>query len=203
MNSSPFVYAVDDDPAVLGSLKAILELSGFIVSDFTSGVSFLESAKLDAIGCLITDLNMPGMNGMELQQQLVRAESTLAIIFVTGFASVPSAVQIMESGAVTLLEKPYSPNRLLNSVRMGIEKSSQLQTTKQAKSAFKLLLATLTDEEVQVLDLACTGMPNKTIGRKLLISSRTVDRRRQTALRKLQINSITEYAAIRSINPRQ
>ena len=203
MNKLPLVYAVDDDSAVLASLRAILESSGFIVSDFTSGASFLENAKLDAIGCLITDLNMPGMNGMELQQQLVQAKSTLAIIFVTGFASVPSAVQIMESGAVTLLEKPYSPNRLLNSVRIGIEKSSQLHATKQAKSAFKLLLATLTDEEIQVLDLACTGMPNKAIGRKLFISSRTVDRRRQTALRKLQINSITEYAAIRMINTPQ
>ena len=116
MTESDIVYVVDDDPAVLHSVEALLSQYDYRVQCFSSATQFLNNATLDDIGCLISDVQMPVMNGANLLQHLQESHSTLAAIVVTGVADVPMAVSLMESGAVTLLEKPYDQSALLTAV---------------------------------------------------------------------------------------
>src|SRR5262245_45380092 len=113
MTETSHVYAVDDDEAVLASVKAVLSLYGHRVACYSSAEEFLEEASLEDPGCVVTDLQMPEVSGVELQRRLLAAHSPLAVVVVTGVADVPTAVTMMERGAVTLLEKPYDHAALL------------------------------------------------------------------------------------------
>src|SRR5262245_24758757 len=123
MNESDPIYVVDDDEAVLLSVSAVLKQHGYVSTCYSSATSFLNVAPLERPGCVITDVQMPQISGIELQQRLLDANSPLSVVVVTGVADVPMAVALMESGAVTLLEKPYNHYHLLNAVQRGLTAS--------------------------------------------------------------------------------
>ncbi|MCB9855168.1 MAG: response regulator [Phycisphaerales bacterium] len=130
MNSKPHVFAVDDDALVLKSLCALLGTHGFDVTGFNSAEMFLDSADLGAIGCVITDLRMPGMNGEQLQAHLADIGSSLAVVVVTGHADEPTAMELIGNGAVTVLDKPYTCADLLSAVESAIHQSQMRQSRK-------------------------------------------------------------------------
>ena len=156
----------------------------------------LAACPLDSVGCLITDLRMPGTDGSELQRRLLAANSTLAVVVVTGHADVATAVRLMENGAVTLLEKPYDDSSLLRAVRQAIARSHREHASRRRQSEVAHRLSALTDEERRVLDCLLENKANKTIAFELGISLRTVDRRRRAVLDKMCAASVPELAAM-------
>ncbi len=194
MNDEPIVYIVDDDPLVLSSLRAVLESHQFEVLGSRSGEELLRRLQLDRPGCVVTDLQMPSMNGLELQKRLLAVHSELAIIVVSGVADVSTAVRIMENGAVTLLEKPYRASDLIEAVRRGCRQSAGLRAARLRYAGIEARLGTLSAEEREVMDQMLTGKSNKAISHQLHLSSRTLDRRRRAIFDKMQIPTIVELA---------
>jgi two-component system, LuxR family, response regulator FixJ len=198
MHDQGVIYVVDDDPAVLDSLEALLSQYDYQVRCFSSAASFLEDAILNSAGCLITDVQMPEMNGAELLQKLNALKSTLSMVVVTGVADVPTAVALMQSGATTLLEKPYDQNELLDAVGRALVTSHSHWNQEQAKKSVRQRLETLSEDEESVMKLMLAGEPNKGISSKLTMSMRTVDRRRHSILSKMQVASVPELATLLS-----
>jgi FixJ family two-component response regulator len=196
MADAATVYVVDDDQAVLLSVKALLGQHGFSVCCYPSAAEFLAEVPLDGCGCLVTDVQMPEISGVELQQRLVEAGSPLSVVVVTGVADVPMAVTLMESGAVTLLEKPYDHNDLLRAVQRGIATSRDCWNRRQQTQTVAVRLATLSDEERQVMQLMVAGKPNKAIARGLELGMRTIDRRRHSVLAKMGVHTVAELALL-------
>lgn len=190
------VYVVDDDPSVLMSVQAVLNSRGFETRGFAMAQEFLRVISPDEVGCVITDLQMPEINGLELQLTLCKMHSCLSLIMVTGFADVPIAVEVMSKGAVTVIEKPYEAEKLVEFVQRAMEASRKTyaQTEKERDAARRV--SVLTPEELQVMELAIRGLPNKAISESLTMSRRTVDRRRQTALTKARVATVSEFAIV-------
>jgi FixJ family two-component response regulator len=196
MNQQGVVYVVDDDPGVLQSVEALLSQYDYDVRCFASAVAFLQGAALDSAGCLITDVQMPVMGGTELLNRLRNAKSPICAIVVTGVADVALAVALMESGAVTLLEKPYDQSALLRAVARALTASHAAWQKQIAERSVGERLQSLSDEEQKVLQCMLCGEPNKAISSKLDLSMRTVDRRRQTILKKMRVQSLPELAML-------
>lgn len=188
------IYIVDDDAAVLNSLQALFQAHGFPVQCYSSGEHFLSEVAMNRRGCVVTDVAMPGMSGVELVRHLHEAKSPLSVVVVTGVANVPMAVSLMEYGAVTLLEKPYDTERLLAAVNRGMTLSGQHCEQVQREQEIQRRLNQLTDEERSVMDRLLADKPNKAISSELHLSLRTVDRRRQSVLEKLGVDSVPEMA---------
>ena len=196
MTNSVAIFVVDDDEAVLLSVKAMLSQHGYQARGFLSAQEFLSEAPVDAPGCVVTDLQMPGITGVELQQRLLVANSLLSVVVVTGVADVPTAVSLMERGAVTLLEKPYDHTDLVRAVEKGLALSREHYRQKQELSSVETCLATLNDDERRVMECMLTGQPNKAIAHRLELSMRTVDRRRQAVLEKMGVRTAPELAML-------
>ena len=197
-NQDEVVYIVDDDRLVLCAVKDALEAGGLSPRAFNSGTDLLAAISPQDIGCVVTDLQMPGMSGLDLQRALIERDSSLSLIMLTAYADVPLTVKVMKRGAVTLLEKPFKVDRLTEEVRRAIEQSRRFHLEKNRIRESRDAIALLTSEELAVLDCAAKGKPNKAISYELSLSSRTVDRRRQSALRKLDVDSVSEFAVIRA-----
>ena len=159
---------------------------------YLSAKEFLADAPSDRPGCVITDLQMPGVSGVELQQRLLDANSFLAVVVVTGVADVPTTVALMEKGAVTLLEKPYDHNKLVIAVERGLSRSRERWLQAHDEQSARERLELLSKEERRVMDCMLTGQPNKAIAHRLGLSMRTVDRRRQAVLEKMGVRSAPE-----------
>ena len=196
MTDAATIYVIDDDQAVLLSVKALLSQHGYQVRCYLSAREFLDDAPLDRCGCVVTDVQMPDINGIELQQRLLAAKCLLSVVVVTGVADVPMAVTLMESGAVTLLEKPYDHNDLLHAVERGLAASRVRWQQRQQEQEVLDHLAMLTDEERRVMELMVAGKPNKAIARGLELGMRTVDRRRQSVLEKMGVETVPELALL-------
>jgi len=190
------LFVVDDEEAVLESVKAVLELSGFEPQCYLSGQQFFEDASLNEAGCVITDLQMPGIDGARLQQHLNEMQSPLSVIVLSGAADVPTAVNAMRKGAYTLLEKPYSSKDLVASVESALEASELHYQKQQLEKRVRALIATLSDEEKLVLKKMLEGVPNKNIASVMDIGMRTVDRRRQAVFTKMGVGTIAELATL-------
>ncbi len=190
------VFVVDDDHHVLASVDALLRGRGYSVECFTNGLTFLERVDLDQVGCVISDLQMPEMHGTELQKRLVQANSPLSLIIVTGYADVPSTVKVMETGAVTLLEKPYDTQSLTSAIVRALAQSEQAFKYRRKLEDAIARFARLDEEEIQVMECTIKGMPIKGISEHLTMSNRTVDRRRQSALVKAGVSTVAEFAIL-------
>jgi two-component system, LuxR family, response regulator FixJ len=190
------LYVVDDEVAVLKSVESVLVQFGLSPVCFSSAELFLKEAVQDAPGCIVTDLSMPGMNGLQLQETLVANSSPLSVIFLTGLADVPTTVRIMRNGATTLLVKPYATQELVSAVQNAL-KSSQVrwQLVCQQQKA-RAMMATLTEEEKAVMKMMLDGVPNKNIASSLDIGMRTVDRRRQAVFSKMGVSTVAELAVL-------
>lgn len=196
MIDSDTIYVVDDDEAVLLSVQAMLKQHGYSCGCFLTAEEFLRAAPRDLPGCVITDLQMPEISGVELQQRLVADQSPLSVVVVTGVADVPTTVALMERGAVTLLEKPYNHDDLVHAVERGLEASRKRWMERQSRQSVVDRLATLSDDERRVMECMLTGQPNKAVAHRLELSMRTVDRRRQTVLEKMGVRTAPELALL-------
>ena len=192
MAAQPTIFIVDDDEAVRGSLEALLESHGFQVETFDSAGAFLGSEAPSQGGCLIADIRLPGMDGLALQEELVRRGTRLQVIVVTGFGDVPLAVRAMRSGAIDFLEKPYDETVLLAAVRRALEAAKAASQAADAIREMETRLASLTERERQVLDLLAAGRPNKVIAYELDISPRTVEIHRARVMEKMGARNLAE-----------
>ncbi|MCC6510038.1 MAG: response regulator transcription factor [Pirellulaceae bacterium] len=198
MTVSRPVFVVDDEQPVLDSLRCLLQCDKHEVHCFSTAKAFLSTITPDQVGCLITDLGMPEIDGFELQERLMDMHSMLSIIIVTGRADVSATVRLMKNGAVTLLEKPYPPEVLLKEVQHSLDLSQWRAERHRQRRMARSQLKLLDDDERAVLALAADGLPNKAISHRLALSARTVDRRRQSALTKLGISSPAGFTRLLS-----
>ena len=193
------VYIVDDDPLVLQAVDAALRSRGFATQTFESASDLFGIFEETETGVVVTDLQMPGMNGLEVQQEMLRRETDLSFILLTGYADVPVAVEVMRNGAVSLVEKPFRVEHLVEEVERAMKASLQRHESRTEVRQAREAIARLDDEELAVMDSVAKGKANKKISYELCLSNRTVDRRRQSAFRKLEIESVAEFAIMRAL----
>lgn len=195
------IHVVDDDQAVLMSVRAVLVDLKCDTRCYSSAEQFLSEADISRPGCLITDLQMPGITGLELQQRLIRSGSPLSIVVVTGVADISTAVNLMKLGAVTLLAKPYEPATLLGAAREALAMSQQRWEQDQTQQDIAKRLSELTVEERQIMQAMLANKTNKAIAQQLNLSMRTMDRRRSAILETMRVKSVAELAALLSRLP--
>ena len=184
------VYLVEDDEAVRDSLQMVLESVGHKVVSYSRADSFLEDYTTEMAGCMVLDIRMPGMNGMELQRQLNSRNSILPIIFVTGHGDVPMAVDAMQRGAVDFVQKPYREEELLGKIQQAIAADAENRADLEEKHKIRAKLADLTPRESQVMELMIEGKANKVIAYDLDISQRTVEIHRARVMEKMGVRSL-------------
>lgn len=185
------VYIVDDDSAVRDSLRMLLESSDYAVRSFDTARSFLSDADLGH-GCLVVDIRMPGMSGLELQEELVRRDVALPVIVITGHGDVPLAVRAMTAGAVDFIEKPFDDQRMLDSVARALQIGGQKRGRAGEAQAARELLALLTPRETEVLVQLVKGQSNKIVAHELGISPRTVEIHRASIMDKLKARNLSD-----------
>jgi len=188
----PTIFVVDDDPAVQRALCSVGQLLDLPVSTFSSAHQFL--AKLDASspGCLVLDIRIPGMSGLELQQHLNHTNTPLPIIIISGHADVQIAVEAMRSGALTLLEKPFSLDVISAEIRRALQIDRLRRAAHERTAETQSQLARLTRKEREVLELITAGRTNKEIAAELHLSVRAVEDRRSRMMKKLDVRSLIE-----------
>jgi two-component system response regulator TtrR len=186
------ISVVDDDEAMRDSLRWLLESAGYKVASYPSAERFLATHRTGQASCLVLDVRMPGVTGLELQQELNRRGTALPIIFITGHGDVPMAVDALKNGAFHFLEKPFRSEKLLEL----LEQASTLGTPAEAERAqrrcAKARLATLTQREREVMDLVVQGRKNRQIAEELTISVKTVEAHRAKAMEKMDVSSVAE-----------
>jgi two-component system, LuxR family, response regulator FixJ len=195
-NTKARVYIIDDDDAVRDSLSLQLEATGYEVASFPSAVGFLEIASTLQPGCVISDVQMPDMDGMELQQRLSEMKLDFPVVIVTGHADVALAVRAMKAGAVDFIEKPFEERAILDSLRHAQTRFAAQRATAQAGATAREKLATLTPREREVFDEMVRGKQNKMIAYDLDISPRTVEVHRARVLEKLEARSLSELVRL-------
>jgi FixJ family two-component response regulator len=188
----PRVFIVDDDELVRQSVTPLLQESELEVATFASAESFLECAPKYDVGCLIADVQMPGMSGLELIEELRANESGLMSVLVTGFADTQLVVRAMRAGAVTVLDKPYREEDLLDSIRTAWRLSCEHREKRVRRRVIRRRIAALSPSERQVLDLVVDGTSNKSIAGQLDLSVRTVENRRRGIFQKMNADSVAE-----------
>jgi two-component system response regulator FixJ len=186
------VFVVDDDADARDSLCALLESAGVASEAHESARAFLSAYEPGRPGCLIADIRMPDMDGLELQEELNRRSAGLPVIVVTGHADVPLAVRAMKAGAVDLIEKPYDDELLLATVRRALVQAHGAREQHAAVEAAKARIASLSVRERQVLELLVAGQPNKIIAFELDISPRTVEIHRAHVMEKMEARSLSD-----------
>ena len=190
------VHLVDDDMAIRRSVGFMLKTTGHRVETYESGLDLLkDSAKLDE-GCILLDIRMPGMDGLEVQQALQDKGVSLPVIIMTGHGDVTLAVKAMKAGAVDFIEKPFEKEALLSSLEEGYRRSARKGATEDRARDAAVRLQSLTPRERDVLDGLAQGLPNKTIAYDLGISPRTVEIHRANLMTKLDVRSLSEALRI-------
>ena len=192
MISQPLIRIVDDDPVFRASQRLLLKTRGWEVAEFESAVRFLNDADLVRPGCILLDVRMPEMTGLELQLELEKKGCRLPIIFLTGHGDISMAVHTMQHGAVSFLEKPVQPLDLIQTVDKAVTRSMEQAQAEQTQEQNKALFDTLTAREQQIVRLAALDTPNKVIARELDIAEPTVKMHRAHAFAKLNVKSPLE-----------
>lgn len=186
------VYIVDDDPAICDSLSLLMSAVGMQTQTFPEADSFLSAIEPEQAGCLILDVRLPGMDGLELQQELQQRQIDIPILIITGHADVPMAVRAMRAGAIDFIEKPFDAELLILRIQECLLLSQQTRSGQQKNER----LALLTKRERQVFELLVDGKLNKIIAHELGISIRTVEGHRANLMEKLQVKSLSELVRI-------
>jgi two-component system, LuxR family, response regulator FixJ len=192
MSADPDVHVIDDDEAVRESIDFLLRAAGLSVRTYESATSFLEAAPKIMAGCVITDVRMPGLSGIELLRRLQEMRIGLPVIVITGHGDVPLAVEAMKCGAVDFLEKPFDDDVLLASVRAALNRSEESAAVEAERAEIRARIAALTQRERDVLEGLVAGHPNKIIAFKLEISPRTVEIYRANLMTKMKAGSLSE-----------
>lgn len=189
---TPTVFIVDDDPAIRFAMQALMDSVNVQHEIYGSGDEFLEKVEEHRPGCLVLDIRMPGLGGLELQQELLSRGSTLPIIFITGHGDVPMAVEAMQKGAVDFIQKPFRDQDLLDRVREALMTDKERRKEQEKHAEVEKRLARLTNREREVFDLVVTGKPNKVIAYELGVSQRTVEIHRARVMEKMQAKSLAD-----------
>jgi two-component system, LuxR family, response regulator FixJ len=190
------VFIVDDDPAARESVAALVGSHGLPTQTFASAAEFLADFRPSQRGCLVVDVRMTGMTGLELQQELTARGFQIPVILITGFADVPTAVRAMRAGAVTFLEKPCSDKELWSSIETALQWETRSLQQRTHRGEIAARRATLTPAEIQVLERLLAGKANKTIAAELDLGLRTVELRRATIMKKMEANSLAELVRL-------
>jgi FixJ family two-component response regulator len=196
--SQRHVFIVDDDAQTLRAFARILRVEGFAVDTFPTASEFLKHTPIDAPSCLILDLRLPEIDGLQLQQLMRDAHVDMPIIFVSGYGDVRSTASAMRSGAVDFLEKPVEDSRLLDAVARAVELDAVRLARRHESEQAKALLRRLTPRERQVCELVARGLLNKQIADELGASERTVKIHRARAMQKLAVGSVTDLVRLLS-----
>lgn len=196
MSDIGHVFVVDDDAAVVDSLRMLLEAAGYAVATFYGAEDFLEICTPATQGCIILDVNMPDMDGPTLQAELMRRGLILPIIFLSGHGTIPLTVQAIKAGAIDFLTKPVQGSVLLARVKDAMAKNAIIQNQAKATQSISARMAMLTDRENEVLKLAVEGYTSKEIAQRLGISFRTVEIHRAHVMQKTGASNMLELARI-------
>jgi two-component system, LuxR family, response regulator FixJ len=188
----PQVFIVDDDEAVRSALRFLIRSVGLQAQAFDSALEFLKSYDPRQPGCLLLDVRMPGMSGLDLQQELNRRGATIPVVFITGHGDVPMAVAAMQYGAFDFLQKPFRDQDLLDRVQRAMARDAESRGRLAARAEIVARLATLTPREVEVMRLITTGKANKVVGAELGVSQRTVEIHRAHVMEKMHAGSLAE-----------
>ena len=189
---SPTVMVVDDDSGVRNAMRALLKSVGLECALFASAQEFLTTYQPAQPGCLLLDIRMPGMSGLELQQQLNLRGAVIPVIFMSGHGDIPMAVEAMQHGAFDFLQKPFRDQDLLDRIQRALVKDTELRKSLGEHSRIRAHLDSLTPREREVLDLMTQGKQNKVIGQELGVSPRTVEIHRARVMEKMAAESVAE-----------
>lgn len=192
----PIIFVVDDDASVRKSLSRLLKSAGHAVEAFASASEFLQREHYEGVGCLVLDVQMPGLNGIELQRALMQKDYFLPIIFITGHGDIPMGVRAMKSGAVDFLPKPFNDDVLLKAVDQALARCRQERITRAEVADIRSRLATLTPREHEVLQHVVTGKLNKQIAADLGAAEKTIKVHRGRVMQKMKVQSVAELVRI-------
>jgi len=188
----PTIYVVDDDPSVRDSTELMLKSVGFNVKTFGSAQDFLKANLREDLGCLVLDVRMPGMSGLELQEKLVSAKTPLPVIFITGHGTVPMSVRAMKAGAIDFLQKPFEEQDLLDAINRALARQREKKSKRDQAEELQRRLKALTPREYEVFSLLATGMANKEIAYELGASERTIKAHRARIMEKMNAGSLAD-----------
>jgi RNA polymerase sigma factor (sigma-70 family) len=188
----PTVFIVDDDPSFRDSLQFLLGSVGLEARVFPSARDFLDGADPEAPGCLLLDVRMPGMSGLDLQSELADAKISLPIIFISGHGTVPMSVRAMKAGAVDFLQKPFDEQDLLNAIHQALDQDRQARRETDELREIQKRINSLTPREVEVFTLLVSGMRNKQVAHRLGTTERTIKAHRSRIMEKMETDSLTD-----------
>ena len=188
----PIVYLVDDDEAVRDALGMLFKSIGLKYEAFASALDFLQRYDSRRQSCLVADIRMPGLSGLELQQRLNEQRSEIPIVFITGHGDVPMAVTAMKSGAVDFLQKPFRDQDLIDRIHKALDRDGELRKGRAEREEIRARLKLLTPREAEVMERVARGQANKVIAMDLGVSQRTVELHRARVMKKLKLRSVAE-----------
>jgi FixJ family two-component response regulator len=189
---SATVFVVDDDASVRRALERQLRTAGFRVACFESAQDYLDRAPPAAIGCIVTDVRMPGPSGLDLQDALARTARELPMVFITGHGDIPTSVRAIKAGAVNFLAKPFTEREILAAVAEALERSRELDRSRRERDALRARCETLTPREQQVMSLVAAGLLNKVIADRLGTAEQTVKIHRSRVMEKMGAASVAD-----------
>lgn len=192
MSDRPTVFLIDDDQAVRDAIRLLLETSGFTVQAFASATDFLNTAVIGQPGCLVLDVRMPGLSGLDLQKRLRTLDYRIPVIFITGHGDVPMAIRAMKAGAFDFIEKPFQGQTLLARIAEALAVDGQERYRQAQRADAAARLALLSPREREVLERVADGQYNKVIAAELGISLSTVEIHRKRVMEKLQAESLSD-----------
>jgi FixJ family two-component response regulator len=196
--TAPIVFVVDDDISVRESLESLIRCAGWEVETFASAQEFLNRPRVLVPSCLVLDVSLPDINGLELQKRVASDRVEMPIIFMTGFGDIPMTVQAMKAGAVEFLTKPFRDDALLNAIRHAIERSTTAVGHEAQMRTLRDRYASLSRREQEVMALVVSGLLNKQVGGELGISEITVKAHRGQVMRKMEADSLADLVKIAS-----
>ncbi len=192
----PIVFVVDDEPAICLSLQRLLRSVGLEAQTFPSAQEFLGVKRPDGPGCLVLDVRLPGLSGLDLQQELLDAKVDLPIIFITGHGDIPMTVRAMKAGAVEFLTKPFRDQDLIDAIQHGIEKHRAARQERGKVNEFKTLYDLLTPREREVFSLVAQGLLNKQVAAQLGVAEKTIKVHRGQVMHKMKAESLADLVRI-------
>jgi FixJ family two-component response regulator len=196
---TPIVFVIDDDISVRESLELLIRLEGWKPETFASSQGFLNHPRTLVPSCLVLDLSLPGLNGLDLQKQLAVEHIDMPIIFITAYGDVPKSVQAMKAGALEFLTKPVDSNALVSTIRKALERSRLALAENAEIQELRARYASLTSREHQVMALVVSGLLNKQVGGELGISEITVKAHRRQVMQKMKANSLPDLVRMAEV----